>query len=111
MRREKTTKELMKHLTLGAVFSVAFMVGGIGQAGAVTIDFEDLGVGADTELNPDPGVGVTSHGFNYTPGPSNPSGFNDLHIANNQTIPIFVSNGTTWGGTRACAHRRSPCRA
>ena len=102
MRREKTTKELMKHLILGAVFSVAFMVGGIGQAGAVTIDFEDLGVGANSQLLPLPGVGgVTSQGFNYTPGPTQGAhGFNDLHIILGQPFGAPVAdNGTTVGGT------------
>ncbi|MCH7615578.1 MAG: PEP-CTERM sorting domain-containing protein [Nitrospinae bacterium] len=37
MRREKTTKELMKHLTLGAILGLGVMAGGVGQANATPL--------------------------------------------------------------------------
>lgn len=67
------------------------------QAPAATINFEDLGVASGSQLNPLSGVGVSTGGFNYTPGPSNPSGLNDLHISNAESFWSF--NGTTIGGS------------
>jgi hypothetical protein len=61
------------------------------------ITFEDLGVAPGTQLNPPAGVGVVSGGFNYTPGPNNASGFNDLHMGN--ALNVFPYNGTTVGVT------------
>ena len=37
MRREKSTKELMKHLTLGAILGLGVMVGEVGQANATPL--------------------------------------------------------------------------
>ena len=55
------------------------------------------GVAPGTQLNPASGVGVVSGGFEYTPGPNNFSGFDDLHITNQETFWSF--NGTTIGGS------------
>jgi hypothetical protein len=66
------------------------------SAQAATITFDDLGVAPGDQLNPAAGVGVVSFGFNYTPGPNNASGFNDLHMDNGLIGP---ANGTTIGGS------------
>ena len=68
-----------------------------GLSSAAIIDFEDLGVAVGTQLNPASGVGVITGGFNYTPGPNNDSGLNDLHISNQETFLAY--NGTTVGGS------------
>ena len=86
---------------MGAVV-LALLFCGAEQTRAATITFEDLGVAPGTQLNPASGIGVVSGGFNYTPGPNNSSGLNDLHISNAETnIPIagIAFNGTTIGGT------------
>ena len=62
---------------------------------AGVIDFEDLNVAVGTQLNTGSGVGVQTGGFNYTPGPNNSSGFNDLHISNQEAFGPW--NGTTNG--------------
>ena len=64
--------------------------------GPTVVDFEDLGIAVGTQISPPSGVGVTSQGFDYTPGPSNP-GINDLHVTNQESFWSF--NGTTVGGT------------
>src|SRR5438094_604102 len=79
-----------------AVIALLSIGGGGVCAGTIKIDFEDLGVALGTQLNPAAGVGVTSRGFPYTPGPNNASGFNDLHIGSES---FFPSNGTTVGGS------------
>jgi hypothetical protein len=79
------------------ILIAAALIATAAPASASTINFEDLGVPVGTQINPASGVGVTTGGFNYTPGPSNPSGFNDLHITNAETFWSF--NGTTIGGT------------
>ncbi len=81
--------------TLGAIaLSIALSAG---LSSAAMIDFEDLGVAAGTQINPSDGVGVVTGGFNYTPGPNNASGLNDLHIGNQLTFTAY--NGTTVGGS------------
>jgi hypothetical protein len=47
----------------------------------IEINFQDLGVTEGSQLHTLPGEGVVSQGFNFTPGPNNPSGSNDLHIS------------------------------
>jgi len=64
---------------------------------AAVITFEDLGVASGTQLNPLPGVGIVSFGFNYTPGPNNASGFNDLHM--DHDTGINASNRSTVGSS------------
>lgn len=66
------------------------------RASATTITFDDLGVAPGTQLNPPAGVGIVSFGYNYTPGPNNASGLNDLHMDNGSVGPW---DGTTGGGT------------
>lgn len=63
--------------------------------GATLITFEDLGVAVGSQLNPSSGVGVVSYGFDYTPGPNNTSGLNDLHISNQEGYGPW--NGSTNG--------------
>lgn len=68
----------------------------VAPAFGVIVDFEDLGVAPGTQLNPPAGVGITSQGFDYTPGPNNASGLNDLHMSSEGFHPY---NGTTVGTT------------
>lgn len=65
-------------------------------ADAAVITFDNLGITSGTQLNTAPGVGIVADGFNYTPGPDNSSGLDDLHIDNGQVGPW---NGTASGGT------------
>lgn len=64
---------------------------------AQIIDFEDLGVAPGTQFNPAGGVSVLTGGFEYAPGPNDPSGLNDLHIINEEIGLGHPSNGTTVG--------------
>lgn len=61
----------------------------ISTTSATVIDFEDLSIAVNTQLSPASGVGVTSQGFTYTPGPNNSSGVNDLHITNQENFLVF----------------------
>ncbi len=70
----------------------------VANANALVIDFEDQGVAVGTQNNPPSGVGIATNGFNYTPGPNNLSGANDLHITNGDPSQA-PGNGTTTGGT------------
>lgn len=65
---------------------------------AQIVDFEDLGVAPGTQLNPPGGVSVLTGGFEFAPGPNNPSGINDLHIINEE-FAGHPSNGTTIGAS------------
>jgi hypothetical protein len=81
-------------VVLGLLFSGAEQT----WAGPITVvDFEDLGVAFGTQDTYEPGVGVVSRGFYYTPDPLNGDSFNDLHISNEGGIQ--ASNGTTVGAT------------
>jgi len=71
------------------------LVGSASLAFGGTINFEDLGVAVGSQLNTPPGVGVTTGGFDYTPGPNDASGLNDLHISNQEVFGPW--NGTTNG--------------
>jgi len=88
---------LSRLVLLTAIASLAAAV----PAQATVITFEDLGVAPGTSLDTADGVGVTSFGFDYTPGPvfydyptaiGTTVSFNDLHMVNGYS-------GDPWNGT------------
>lgn len=71
---------------------------GAGPALAIGVDFEDLAIPVNGQINPAAGVGIVSQGFNFTPGPNNASGLNDLHIYHPGSS-IGPNNGTQVGAS------------
>jgi len=111
-----TTNIVRNLLRIVLAVMVGFGVQAPSLANGITIvDFEvisapDAGydflfvIPPDQQFSPAEGIGITTRGFNYTPGPLNRYGYNDLHIANQHTTltPLnvyFPYNGTTIGGT------------
>lgn len=76
----------MKKILLGAL-----LLSASAAVNAALIDFEDQGVSVGTQINPSAGVGITSGGFSFDPGPINTS-LNDLHVHNENGIG---NNGST----------------
>jgi hypothetical protein len=85
---------------VGAVV-LALLFCGAEQTRAATITFEDLvvpfGITIGTQKVFDPGTGVVTGGFYYTPDPLRGWSYNDLHISN--AMPDRSFNGTTVGIT------------